>query len=55
MNDGKMTNNTVEAEYMDIANKNAWPLVYQVRVCVGVTWFTTHATHLFRRNQRDRG
>ncbi|KAL0902107.1 hypothetical protein ABMA27_000056 [Loxostege sticticalis] len=29
MNDGKMTNNTVEAEYMDIANKNAWPLVYQ--------------------------
>ncbi|XP_072930906.1 tyrosine-protein phosphatase non-receptor type 61F-like [Epargyreus clarus] len=29
MNDGKMTSNNVEAEYMDIANSNAWPIVYQ--------------------------
>ncbi|XP_068632756.1 tyrosine-protein phosphatase non-receptor type 61F-like isoform X2 [Battus philenor] len=29
MNDGKMNLNNVEAEYMDIANKSAWPIVYQ--------------------------
>ncbi|XP_049885300.1 tyrosine-protein phosphatase non-receptor type 61F-like isoform X2 [Pectinophora gossypiella] len=29
MNNNKMTSKSVEAEYLDIANKNAWPLVYQ--------------------------
>ncbi|XP_060809415.1 tyrosine-protein phosphatase non-receptor type 61F isoform X2 [Amyelois transitella] len=29
MNDNKMSTNSVEAEYMDIANRNAWPIVYQ--------------------------
>ncbi|KAM3969060.1 protein tyrosine phosphatase [Aphomia sociella] len=29
MNDDKMSSNSVEAEYMDIANKNAWPIIYQ--------------------------
>ncbi|XP_052751404.1 tyrosine-protein phosphatase non-receptor type 2-like isoform X1 [Galleria mellonella] len=29
MNDDKMSSNSVEAEYMDIANRNAWPIIYQ--------------------------
>ncbi|XP_053624416.1 tyrosine-protein phosphatase non-receptor type 2-like isoform X2 [Plodia interpunctella] len=29
MNEDKMSSNSVEAEYMDIANRNAWPIVYQ--------------------------
>ncbi|XP_038216098.1 tyrosine-protein phosphatase non-receptor type 61F-like isoform X2 [Zerene cesonia] len=29
MNNDKMGSNNVEAEYMDIANRNAWPIVYQ--------------------------
>ncbi|CAG4942722.1 unnamed protein product [Colias eurytheme] len=29
MTDDKMSSNNVEAEYMDIANRNAWPIVYQ--------------------------
>lgn len=30
MNDDKMNSNNIEAEYMDIANRNAWPIIYQV-------------------------
>ncbi|CAH0716299.1 unnamed protein product, partial [Brenthis ino] len=29
MYDDKMNSNNIEAEYMDIANRNAWPLIYQ--------------------------
>ncbi|XP_052746619.1 tyrosine-protein phosphatase non-receptor type 61F isoform X2 [Bicyclus anynana] len=29
MNDDKMSNNNIEAEYMDIAARNAWPIIYQ--------------------------
>ncbi|CAH2035674.1 unnamed protein product, partial [Iphiclides podalirius] len=29
MNDEKMNSSNVEAEYTDIANRNAWPIVYQ--------------------------
>ncbi|XP_046976774.1 tyrosine-protein phosphatase non-receptor type 61F-like isoform X1 [Vanessa cardui] len=29
MNDEKMNSHNIEAEYMDIANRNAWPIIYQ--------------------------
>ncbi|CAH2985143.1 unnamed protein product [Chilo suppressalis] len=40
MNDGNMTTNSVEAEYANIANRNAWPLVYQKigRECQNYTY-----------------
>lgn len=32
MNGDKMNMNNVEAEYMEIANRNAWPIIYQVSI-----------------------
>ncbi|XP_039763159.1 tyrosine-protein phosphatase non-receptor type 61F-like isoform X2 [Pararge aegeria] len=40
MNDDKMNTNNIEAEYMDIAVRNAWPIIYQKigRECQSYTY-----------------
>ncbi|XP_034839382.1 tyrosine-protein phosphatase non-receptor type 61F-like isoform X1 [Maniola hyperantus] len=40
MNDDKMNSNNIEAEYMDIAVRNAWPIIYQKigRECQSYTY-----------------